>query len=248
MKSLNSILLIVCLLFSACSAIDPFEDSGKETEAIYETNAFTHLIVNGIFDITITQSSQHKLKFTGGKNILDRFSYKEQDGKLIVNHDYDNWLHNLDIPILEIHVKELSEIRFNNSSKLKSQQTITGNELSIYVTEEADIVELNMNLDYQQLVFDSRGSSSGKHIFSGICPKAHFTLNSSNNVHASNLEAENVSIGHNGLGDARVWAKKTLHVRFFNSGDVYYKGSPEISVERIKVNNQKATGKVILIK
>jgi hypothetical protein len=225
--------------------IDPFEDSGRETVANYETDAFTHLVVDGIFNITIIQNSQHKLKFIGGENILDRFSYKAQNGKLIVKHDYNNWLHNLDIPILEIHVNELNEIRFNSSTTLKSQQKIKGNKLSIFVTEEADIVELSLDLNYQQLDFDSRGSSSGKHIFSGYCPKAHFTLNSSNNVFASKLEAENVSIGHNGLGDARVWAKKTLGVRFYNSGDVFYKGKPKISVERIKINNQKATGKVI---
>ena len=229
----------------SCTHVNPFEDNGSETEASYEVNSFKNITIEGIFNITIVQDNTYSILFKGGENIFEKFSFSDLENVLTLKHDYSNWLRNLDIPEVEIHCSSLDQIQFNSSSNLRSVGTLTGDKLLILVTEEADIVELNLDLDYQQLRFNSKGSSSGKHILKGKCAISSFTLNSSNNVHANELKSEKVEIGHNGLGNAYIWATDSLSVTFYNSGNVYYRGSPFITVKRVQINNQKAIGQVL---
>lgn len=245
MKKTRYILFLCYLLFSSCSQINLFEDSGPETEAFYEVNSFNKIELEGIFNVNLIQNDIYSITIKGGENILDKFSFTDQDNTLTLKHNYSNWLHNLDIPELEIHCSTLNQIQFNSSSNLQSVGTLTGDKLKVLVTEEADIVELDLELDYSYLRFNCRGSSSGKHILKGICPNTSFTLNSSNNVLANELESENVEIGHNGLGDAYIWATDSLGVIFYSSGNVYYRGNPFITEKRVQINNQKATGQVL---
>ena len=245
MKLHYNIWLIFFLFISSCSHISPFEGSGSETEATYEIKPFNAIQLEGIFNIVLIQDDTYSIHFKGGENILNKFSFSDHENILILKHDYSNWMHNLEIPMLEIHCSKLDQIQFHNSSKLKTTGTISGDKLLITITEEADIVEVNMNLDLQELRFDSKGSSSGKHLFKGNCPKVSYTLNSSNNVLAQELKSKKIKIGHNGLGDANVWATDSLSVTFYNSGNVYYRGSPFITVKRVQINNQKATGQVL---
>ncbi|MCY1633223.1 GIN domain-containing protein [Marinifilum sp. D737] len=245
MKISHYLLFLFYLLVSSCSFINPFEDSGTETDVLFETKTFNTIVLEGIFSVTIIQDNSHSIYFKGGENILDKFSFTDQENTLILRHSYSNWLHNLEIPILEIHCSKLNEIKFHTSCNLHSKGTLSGDKLAIYLTEEADIVEMNLNLNFETFNFDSRGSSSGKHTFKGICNNAHFTLNSSNNILANKLETDKMRIGHNGLGNAHIWVNDSLNVTFYNSGNVYYKGSPHITVYRVQVNNQKASGQVL---
>jgi len=245
MKIIHYLLILFYLLNSSCSFINPLEDSGTETDVLFETKTFNTIVLEGIFSITIIQDDSHSIYFKGGENILDKFSFADQENTLTIKHDYSNWLHNLEIPILEIHCSELKEIKFQTSCNLQTEGTLSGDQLAIFLTEEADIVEMNLNLKFETFSFDSRGSSSGKHTFRGICNNANFTLNSSNNIFANELETDKMRIGHNGLGNAHIWVNDSLNVTFYNSGNVYYKGNPHITVNRVQVNNQKASGQVL---
>ncbi|PXY01439.1 hypothetical protein DF185_08110 [Marinifilum breve] len=245
MKIIHYLLILFYLLNSSCSFINPLEDSGTETDVLFETKTFNTIVLEGIFSITIIQDDSHSIYFKGGENILDKFSFTDQENTLTIKHDYSNWLHNLEIPKLEIHCSELKEIKFQTSCNLQTEGTLSGDKMAIFLTEEADIVEMNLNLKFDTFSFDSRGSSSGKHTFKGICNNANFTLNSSNNIFANELETDKMRIGHNGLGNAHIWVNDSLNVTFYNSGNVYYKGNPYITVNRVQVNNQKASGQVL---
>jgi hypothetical protein len=46
---------------------------------------------------------------------------------------------------------------------------------------------------------------------------------------ADNIESDDVTVEISGSGSTNVFAKKTLNARISGSGDVYYKGTPEIT-------------------
>ena len=129
--------------------------------------------------------------------------------------------------------------------KLAPLPLINGEHLYVDITTEAELVEMDLQLNCQSLKFHSHGSVSGGFTFSGTCDIANYTLNGVTNILATDLKSQEVSIGQNGIGDAHVWVENMLNVTIYNSGNIYYKGNPEITIERIQVNNQNATGQVL---
>jgi len=245
MQEFKYITLIVIIILSSCSILDPSEDAGDYMEARIYMEAFSTIKIEGIFNLELIPDSVHYIFYKGGDNIYDLFEYKINESTLSINHTYSNWLHNLDIPTIEIHLKDLEQIFLKNSCNLISSKPFTGNQLYIQVLETADVIELEMDLNYQSLRFHAKGSSSGKYLLSGNCPEVNYTFNGSTNMYATDLISRKVSIGQNSVSNAHISVSDTLLVTFYNSGDIYYSGNPIIQINRVQINNQSPSGKVI---
>ena len=239
------IFVLFCSCLLACDALNPFEDEGEYTEKVYEPGEILNIKNENSFKIILVEDDSDYLILKGGENKINRCEVSYNDGIVSINHSYKNKLRNYELIIAEIHSSNLNTITINAPVEINSQNTIEGESLYIDVTTEAELVELNLQLNLESMKFHSHGSVSGGFRFSGKCDKASYTMNGITNILASDLQCQQVKIGQNGIGDAHVWSKQSLDVTIYNSGDIYYKGSPEILTKYVQVNNQNATGKVI---
>ena len=79
----------------------------------------------------------------------------------------------------------------------------------------------------ENIVVSIRGS--GSITLSGICNFAEITVQSAGNFNGSDLEILEAFVSSRGSGDIYVWATEWLEVEIKGSGNVYYKGNPQIT-------------------
>ncbi len=240
------IYILLLFVFTSCNFINPFHDEGKSIETVIELDDFTQIEIHNIFNIEIIEDTESYILYKGGEKILDEMTYSSLSGILMLDHSFMNWTKNLKVPTLEIHMPLLEGIDMYSSGTIKSLNQLSGDNIFIDVHEASDTYEIELMIDYNSLNFHSQGSIGGTFAASGICPKSVYTLNGSTNVQVSQLKSNNVTVIHNSLGDAHIYAEDKIAVTFYKSGDLYYKGNPDvIDIKYDQINNQDASGKVI---
>lgn len=235
----------MCSCLFSCDTLNPFEKEGKYTEKVFEFEEIQSIRNKNNFKILIIEDDSDFLILKGGENKIKKCEVNYKNGVVTINHSYKNQLRNYGLIAAEVHVSNLTNITIDAPANIISENTLNGENISIDIASKSELVELDLKLNFASMKFHSRGSASGGYHFSGSCIKANYIMNGITNIFANNLESTEVSIAQNGIGDAHVWTKQSLNVTIYNSGDIYYKGTPDISVKYIQVNNQNATGKVI---
>ena len=76
-------------------------------------------------------------------------------------------------------------------------------------------------------------------IASGEVHIQKITINSAGKYTASNLESDEARVHLNSTGSATIWVNSRLKVIQNSSGDLHYRGNPEIEA------NTNSTGKII---
>ena len=80
---------------------------------------------------------------------------------------------------------------------------------------------------------------SGGLTLSGVCCFAAITVRSSGGFYGSGLEIKETEVITLGAGHTYVWVTDRLNVKIQGSGNVYYKGNPQI------ISNIQGSGKLI---
>ncbi|WP_180335615.1 GIN domain-containing protein [Labilibaculum filiforme] len=244
MKNKIYIFILILLTLPSCESLNPFEEAGDYIEKRIDLVGVSSIENNNTFKITLVEDDDEFLLLKGGENIISKVSTIINENKLSLDHSHKNKITNLDLIEAEIHLKEFTLITAYAPAYFNSKGTLSGNRLDIDITSESELVEMKLDLNYVFLDFHSFGSAAGGYEFSGICETSNYVLNGVININASEMLSQKVVVAQNGIGEAHVWAEKELNVTIYSSGDMYYKGYPEIIIKRIQVNNQSPTAEV----
>jgi len=243
----NKLLLLILLFlgFTSCESLNPFEDEGEYVEQRIDLTDISSIQNENTFQITLVEDDDEYLLLKGGENTLAKVSLEIDGEKATIDHSQDNNLTNLDLIEVEFHLKDLEQISVNAPANYTSNGELSGSRLDIDILSISELVEMNLSLNYDSLDFHSYGTTSGGYELNGSCSWANYVLNGIINIKASELESDKVNLAQNGIGEAHVWANDQLSITIYNSGDIYYKGNPEITISRIQINNQSPTASVV---
>lgn len=243
----NKIYIFVLLLLTltSCETLNPFENHGEYMEKRIDLPGISSMKNLNTFKITLAKDDEEFLLLKGGENIISKVSVAIKDQTVTLDHSHKNNIKNFGLIEAEIHLKEFKQITADAPAYYTSKGELSGNRLDIYITAESELVEMKLDLKYDFLDFHSFGTAAGGYEFTGICPSANYILNGIINIKASELQSEKVNLVQNGIGEAHVWVENELNVTIYSSGDMYYKGNPIVNINRIQVNNQSPTAKVL---
>ncbi len=245
MKNNISILILFLLFLSSCESFNPFEDEGQYIEKRIDLSGITNIENLNTFKVVLVEDSEEFFLLKGGENIISKVVVNINDQNISIDHSHKNNLRNLELIEAEIHLKEFKQITINAPANYTNIGKLNGSRLDIDITSVSELVEMKLDINYDILDFHSFGTVAGGYEFSGICPTADYVLNGIINIKASDLQSQNVKLVQNGIGEAHVWAENELNVTIYSSGDMYYKGNPVVTINRIQVNNQSPTAKVL---
>lgn len=240
-------LIFICfIVMCSCDEINILEND-KQISSEIGLEDFNQIVVNGIANITLSQGLEHKA-------IIQGFEKKVNDAQLIVNNKILNIKSNhLNIttnfePInIKLFLKDISKISCLKPCEITSTSILYLDEFTFHSTTHAELVETDIMLNCKKLNIITEGSIAGKFKFSGNSNSSILSMNGFSSVFAENLICDSVKISQNSLGSVRVHSNKKLNITFYTNGNVYYKGNPEITINRVNINNQSPTGKVIKI-
>jgi len=182
------------------------EGSGKEQTDVRSIAAFTEIIIDGIFEVTIDFKKKSSLVIRGDDNILPYISTEVKDQTLI--------------------------IRTNRSICPKGSLVvqISTEHLDRLTADGADNITI-VNMNNREFTLAVNGASDLW--ASGKTGKFFVKIDGAGTVLAENLHAEETEILVDGAGEAVVHASRKLTAEINGAGDIRYYGNPQEVTKRI---------------
>ena len=238
-SSFAAILLIWTI--TACSPSNRVTGSNNYITKQIKVEKFNGLQLTGSPDVIYKQAQgKPSVEVYGQDNIVELLDIYVQNNTSIQNRGK-----------LEIRVSgpALNRIALSGSGDIKLVNGIqTDDNLSIKIQGSGDIAGNKISCNLLSLSINGSGdmtlnridalkaevgiNGSGDISLSGICKNAEYSINGSGDIQASELETENVTTSINGSGDISCYATESLKGRVSGSGEVAYRGEPQIDFSK----------------
>lgn len=223
----NYIIVLLCFALWSCQKQDCLQGAGKQTEVIKDLADFTHISINGIVTIILTEDTINRIRIQGGKNIVANTEISIADSSMYISHNTSCYMFkNQEHPLLYIHVKSLRYITINEASALSTSGPLT-HPLHIYMN--ASLADITIELNTPYFSFSTWNKAGGRYQFSGYAETAQLRAQYISQIYAPNLHTKRMKVTSNSIQDFYVWAEEELQVRSTKEGIIYYKGNPLIS-------------------
>lgn len=228
MKKSYIIILSFILLNSCQKAKDCFSNSGKEIVIEQELANFDSLYVNDVFEVKLIQDTINSISIKGHEKFVNSTIFNIEDNTLILENEHkckfakpkSNAIY------IDIHVKEISFIRLNGSSKVFSKtELINDNEIGLVATSKYNDADLIVNS--KVFYFWNNHLNGGKIKVKGKVETLKLWNTSLASVDASKLIAKNVLVDNNSKGDCKIQVSNKLDCKITGTGNVYYYGAPK---------------------
>ncbi|MRT93743.1 DUF2807 domain-containing protein [Ancylomarina sp. 16SWW S1-10-2] len=239
------IIAVISFLSSSCSDLILGDD--ERIDRTIEISDINKIQIESVFYIELVQDTEEYIIATGSEDQLDKLKIRSEGNTSFLEHNYTNLLKNYTPINLEIHLKDIKTITVQSPSNISNTEIMNINNLDIYVIYGTELVEMNLNLNCEKLTLDVRGGVNGKFEFKGECPEASYVINGATNIEATDFKTQNTSIGQNSIGEAYLFAEQKIKATIYSFGNIYYKGNPEIVINRVQINNQSPTAELIPI-
>jgi len=231
MKKLHIIILSFILLNSCQKAKDCFSNSGKEITIEQKLANFDSLYIENVFEVELIQDTINSISIKGHEAFVNSTNFKIENNTLIIdnNHKCKFSKPKTNSVLINIHVKRISFIRLDGSSKIFSKNELTNfNEIGLVATSKYNDADLIVNS--QVFYFWNNHLNGGKIKVKGNVETLKLWNTSLASVDASNLISKNVLVENNSKGDCKVRVSNKLDCKITGTGNVYYFGMPNTIV------------------
>ena len=247
---MKNLLISFCafIMMFSCDPLDTFdtiEGIGPIVDQELDIDFFDKLNIDCSFNVTVVQGSEQIVIATGHQNIIDRLRTDVSNDEWKVDLENGNY-RDLDLSV-HITTPNIEEFTIDGSGDITLENDFLLDHLRVkidgsgdFTVEDAMIIEngLDINVDgsgetyFQDLSvknIDIFVDGSGHMTLRGDCDDLDIRIAGSGDVLAFALDALDVDIDTNASGDCEVNAINQLSVDIDGSGDVFYKGDPEIN-------------------
>ena len=226
MKTIFNFLAIpLLLLFFSCDQRIS-STTGSTIQEKKNLSGVTRLHLNGVFNLTLTQSDQESIEVVGDESLIKKLLI-DQDGDLLtldMEKDLldDNFFGKKELRI-NLSLKDLKELEYDGVGNVKTRGTFHVGEIRLIGT---GVGNLELDLDAQQI--DADFDMVGNINLQGKANRAFFTNNGVGNLDASNLIVKDMEINSSGIGKVEIHCTGDLSLAVDGIGSVSYSGHPRI--------------------
>jgi hypothetical protein len=215
-------LLSAALMVTSC--IDCIEGNNQVVTRSIKAGEFTGIKLSCDARVILVADSaaSDSLVLQGESNILDLIEVEESGNALRI--DSKKCYSSNKQVVITIPVKSLAALKVNGSGGFESEGTIRCNDLELQINGSGSI-----ELALEAAEINSQINGSGDVNLKGSAQNHKVEINGSGNVNAFEMPAGKTYITVNGSGDCRVFTTTLLDVEIRGSGNVFYKGSPDIN-------------------
>lgn len=252
MKSFLSSALLAVLLLSTTTACAQNRVVGSKnyiTKNI-EVKSFKHIKVVGSPDVIYTQSNgkEPKIEVYGSDNIVPLLEINVENTTLVVSFKKNTSITNPGKLEIRVSAPAVESMSVSGSGDIIIPNGISTSGLSLKVSGSGDITGKNITCGNLDLSVTGSGDielsnakvqnvnakvqGSGDIELSGTAMNANYQVTGSGDITAHKLKADHVQAGVSGSGDITCHAVETLKGKVSGSGDVGYKGDPDISFSK----------------
>jgi hypothetical protein len=177
------------------------EDDGPPATQTRDVAAFTRLDNPDSVDVRLVVGEPQHVRVRAGKKVIGDVRTEVRDGTLHITFDHHGW--GGDDVVVEASVKKLDSVTADGSGDIEATGIDAGE-------------------------FDLRSSGSADVALAGRAERLRLDVDGSGDADVSGLAARNARVSSGGSGDVDVRADR-LDVTLDGSGDVRYRGTPELT-------------------
>ena len=221
---LNVLFAGLILILNSCDCI---KGEGPIESEYRDVTNFTAIDLDISADVFLTHDTGYSVKIEAQRNILDIIKAKVSGKTLEIDFEA-NCVINVENINIYISMPELSEVKLDGSGTVKGTNKFNVQDLKLFVDGSGDII---LDIIANSIYSDIDGSGQIK--LSGSTKKHKVRIEGTGDLKAYDLVAYESNIRLDGSGDCKVTVHDELDIVISGSGDVYYKGSPNIKT-RVK--------------
>lgn len=193
--------VLIILLLSSCSK-ECLEGDGKLIKLAIELDEFDEIYNSSTIDINISKGDSFLATLQGDSNIVAAINLKVGGGELEI--DPPNFCSTTQSLKLELIVPKITKIVNEGTGNIKG------------------------NTVYENLVLENSGTGNIELIGQSV-DDMKIENEGTGAVLMYGLGAKDLTIKNSGTGDAFVFVSQNLDVTISGTGNVYYKGQPQIT-------------------
>ena len=178
-------------------------------------------------ELYLRQGDEESLRIEADKDIFHKLQVEVRDSILYLESDKERNYKDWDVEVY-LTVKNLKSIDVGGAVKLRTNGTITGEQLELDISGAAD---LDMRIDVDKLMADFGGAVNAE--LEGKARYVVMDMSGASNVDADDLITDAFYLEFSGFGKADVYAEKVLKVDMSGMGVVKYGGNPA----KVKTNS-----------
>ncbi|MGC4037101.1 MAG: head GIN domain-containing protein [Chitinophagaceae bacterium] len=219
---------ILIIIFSSCRFVEGrrVRGDGHVITQQRSITGFSGVETHGSINLEVSQGD-FKVVVESDENIIPEIVTEVQGGRLLVHFTDGFNSFSYTNATVYITAPDLNAFETHGSGNIESKGTInTGNKAEINVSGSGDIT---LSLHSPQVTSETYGS--GNVTLSGETKDFSASISGSGDVHAFDLKAENVETSTHGSGNTEVYSSVKLTSEIYGSGDITYKGNPQISTQ-----------------
>jgi Putative auto-transporter adhesin, head GIN domain len=230
-KHLSVFTLLVCLalLLQACS-IDiggnSVRGSGNVVTEDRPVSGVKRVTLANQGDLKIQVGAAESLVIEAEENLLPYIETNVRGGQLEIRTQNGTDLQNTRPIRYTLTVTELDGVTITSSGGI-SASDMRASSFSILVSSSGKLDIASLYADKLDVEITSSGNVAIK---TGEVPQIDIRISSSGDLDVQHVAAQKVSVVLSSSGAARVWVSDTLDGRLTSSGNVYYRGSPQVNV------------------
>lgn len=233
-------LLLSLLFFTSCSFTTGHGPIVTET---YEVEEFTGVVLEGSFDLFVSQGDELKVTATGNDDMVERLVVVVEDKELHVTLKpgaYTNFTLKVnvvmpyfnrvrlagsgDMVLSEFKGLDMVDVVLDGSGDIRSDGTLNVAGPVVCQLDGSGDIGLKLNA----LSVNARLEGSGDIDLSGKATELLAQLDGSGDIHAHGLEVLRCTAELEGSGEIKVNAVEQLHATLDGSGDITYRGKPDV--------------------
>lgn len=224
---MKNIFLIVLVLLGTSTVFGQkkVKGNGKMVTITRTTDSYDGINCAGSFDYILVAGTEGKITLEGEENILENLETYVEDDQLHVKSKNNVSLNpsSKKKVIVTIPFTDINSISLAGSGDLRNEDLISASKLTTSVAGSGDMV-------LKVKVNNLKGSlaGSGDVSYEGASEKFTFSIAGSGDLHAFKLTAKEVEVAISGSGDAEVNCDKSIKANVAGSGNIEYKGNPEL--------------------
>ncbi len=226
-----SIIFIVLVSCQPEKQWDCIKSTGKMVSEIRELKPFNKLEVHNKIDIEIFLKNQYQVEIEAGKNLISKITTEVKDSSLIIkNLNRCNFMRDPSQKIkMKIYIPTLLSIHHLGYGDIFLRDTLDTDSIAFSNEGNGDIHLLTRS----KIIYGSSYASGDAHL-EGSTHHLYYHFNGSNFLHAKNLYVKEYAyISSYSIGDAYVYTNNWLDGELRGTGNLYYKGNPEIFIQKI---------------
>ncbi|MBK7477859.1 MAG: DUF2807 domain-containing protein [Haliscomenobacter sp.] len=231
MKRILLIILSTSFLFLALSSciVDFYDDndgpcirgSGPVVSETINVPDFTGISLDISANVYITQGPEFRVKAEGYANIIDELNRRVRNGVWEIT--LNDCVRNTGDLTLYITMPEVQSVHNTSSGDIISENILVTDDLYLTNTGSGDV---DLGIDADDL--EARLTGSGKLFLEGEADELTLDVTGSGDYRGFKLKLNRADIRTTGSGDAEIWVLNYLKARISGSGDILYRGSPQI--------------------